>query len=116
MKITTKKLLLTASIATALTFTGCTQDQENLALAGAGVAAVAVAASHADGSSKEKYYHHGQNYGENRNYSYRDGVRAGCNSARGQWDRNYNRFNYDNDYKYGWEHGKRQCSNNRYAN
>ena len=99
MKTTTKKLLVAASIATALTLTGCTQDQENLALAGAGVAAVAIAASHADGSSKDNYYHHGQNYGQNRNYSYRDGVRAGCNSARGQWDRNYNRFNYDKDYK-----------------
>ena len=66
MKTTKRNFLVAASIATALTFTGCTQDQENLALAGAGIAAVAVAASHADGSSKDNYYHHGQDYGQNR--------------------------------------------------
>ena len=115
MKKTTKNLLVATSIVTALTFTGCTQNEENLALAGAGVAAVAIVASHTDGSSKDNYYHHGQSYGENRNYSYRDGVRAGCNSARGQWDRNYNRFSNDSNYRYGWEHAKRQCSTSRYA-
>ncbi len=115
MKKTTKNLLVATSIVTALTFTGCTQNEENLALAGAGVAAIAVVASNTDGSNQDNYYHHGEDYGENRNYSYRDGVRAGCNSARGQWDRNYNRFSNDSNYRYGWEHGKRQCSTSRYA-
>ena len=112
MKTTKRNFLVAASIAIALTFTGCTQDQENLALAGVGVAAVAVAVSHADGSSKDNYYHHGQDYGENRNYSYRDGVRAGCDSVRGSWNRDSYRFNNDNEYRAGWKHGKRQC--NRY--
>ena len=106
------KSLLTASVlATALTMTGCTQDQENLALAGAGVAAVAVAASnyHKDGSHTGNYSHYGHDYGSGRNYSYRDGVREGCNSKRGTWRQNYYRYQNDYNYKSGWKAGYRQC-------
>ena len=56
---TTKYFAALVSVATALTFTACTQDQENLAVASAGVAAVAVATSnyHEDGSHTGNYYH-----------------------------------------------------------
>ena len=109
MKKTTKNLLVAASIATALTFTGCTQDQENLALAGAGVAAVAIAASNTDGSSTDNYYHHGEDYGEKRNYNYRDGVRAGCDSRTGRWSQNNYRYQNDYHYRDGWKAGYNQC-------
>jgi hypothetical protein len=91
-------------------FTGCTQDQENLALAGAGVAAVAVVASNynTDGSHTGNYYHKGYDYGASRNYAYRDGVREGCQS-RNYWTQNYYRYQNDYNYQSGWKAGYRQC-------
>jgi hypothetical protein len=107
---TTKYFLATAVIASTMLFTGCTQNEENLALAGAGAAAVAVAASnyHSDGSHKKDYYHNDYNYGSGRNYSYRDGVRAGCESRR-SWRQDYYRYQHDYNYKSGWQAGYRQC-------
>ena len=77
----TKQIAVSALIAATLTFTGCTQDQQNLA----------VAASHSDGSSRDNYRHHGHDYGQNRNYDYQKGVRQGCNSRYGGWDADYKR-------------------------
>ena len=106
----TKFLLATAVITSGMMFTGCTQNEENLALAGVGVAAVAAAASnyHSDGSHKSDYYHNNYNYGSGRNYSYRDGVRAGCESRR-SWRQDYYRYQHDYNYKSGWQAGYRQC-------
>ena len=105
-------ILGVAALVATLTFTGCTQDQENLALAGAGVAAVAVAASnyHDDGSHTNDYYHQGNNYGQGRNYAYRDGVREGCDSRR-SWRQDYNRYQNDTNYRSGWQAGYHQCRN-----
>jgi hypothetical protein len=106
-----KKYLLASTVITSLIlFTGCTQDQENLAVAGVAVAAVAVAASnyHDDGSHKKDYYHNNNNYGSGRNYSYRDGVREGCESRR-SWRQDYNRYQNDYNYQNGWKAGYRQC-------
>ena len=105
----TKYIGVSALVAATLTFTGCTQDQENLAATAAVVGAVAVAASHSDGSHKNDYYHHGHNYGENRNYSYRKGVRDGCDSMRGRWHKDHDRFKHDQNYRDGWRAGKRRC-------
>ncbi len=101
---------MTATIAAALTFSGCTQDEKNLALAGAGVAAVAVAANsyHKDGSHSGDYYHNNYNYGSGRNYAYRDGVREGCQS-RSYWRQNYYRYQNDYNYRSGWQAGYRNC-------
>jgi hypothetical protein len=106
----TSTLLLVSALAAALTMTGCTQNEENLALAGAGVAAVAVAANsyHSDGSHTGNYYHNNYDYGSGRNYSYRDGVRAGCESRR-SWRQDYYRYQNDYNYKSGWQAGYRQC-------
>jgi len=105
-----KTVLGVAAIVTVLLMTGCTKDQENLALAGVGVAAVAVAASnyHDDGSHKNDYYHNNYNYGSGRNYAYRDGVREGCESRR-SWRQDYYRYQKDYNYKSGWQAGYRQC-------
>ena len=105
-----KMILTTAALAAALTFTGCTQNEENLALAGAGVAAVAVAADayNKDGSHRGEYTHYGQSYGSNRNYNYRDGVRDGCDSRRGSWRQDNYRYNHA-DYRNGWEAGYKRC-------
>ena len=107
--IFSKHIGVSALIAATLTFTGCTEDQENLALATAVVGAAVVVASNDDGSSKSDYYHHNENYGENRNYSYRRGVRDGCDSARGRWFKDHDRFKHDYDYKDGWKAGHRRC-------
>jgi hypothetical protein len=105
-----KYLFATAVIASSMMFTGCTQDQENLALAGAGAVAVAAVASnyHDDGSHKDNYYHNGYDYGSGRNYSYRDGVREGCQS-RNYWTQNNYRYQNDYNYRSGWKAGYRQC-------
>jgi hypothetical protein len=105
-----KYLFASAVIVSSVIFTGCTQDQENLALAGAGVAAVAVVASNynTDGSHTGNYYHKGYDYGTSRNYAYRDGVREGCQS-RNYWTQNYYRYQNDYNYQSGWKAGYRQC-------
>jgi len=103
---------VSALIAATLTFTGCTQDQENLAATAAvvgAVGAVAVAASHDDGSSTDNYYHHGHDYGENRNYGYQRGVRQGCDSRRGRWSKNDERYRHNQDYRNGWNAGFSRC-------
>ena len=105
-----KYLFASAVIVSSVMFTGCTQDQENLALAGAGVAAVAVASAnyHADGSHTGNYYHKDYDYGTGRNYAYRDGVREGCQS-RNYWTQNNYRYQNDYNYQSGWKAGYRQC-------
>lgn len=109
--INTKNLLLVSALVATMTFTGCTQDEENLALAGAGVAAVAVAASsyHNDGSHTGNYYHNNYDYGSGRNYAYQDGVREGCQS-RNYWKQNNYRYENNYNYRSGWKAGYRQCS------
>ena len=108
----TKYMVVSALIATTLTFTGCTQDQENLAVAGVAVAGVAaIAASHSDGSSTDNYRHHGHDYGQNRNYGYQKGVRQGCNSRHRGWDMDKHRYKNDYNYKAGWDAGYRRCRN-----
>ena len=108
---TTKYLLAVTALAATLTFTGCTQDQENMALAGAGVATVAVVASnyHEDGSHTGNYYHNNYDYGSGRNYAYQDGVREGCQS-RNYWKQNNYRYENNYNYRSGWKAGYRQCS------
>ena len=105
---TTKLLLSAAVVAATLSFTGCTKDQENLALASVAVVGVAAIASHADGSHTGNYYHNGYDYGTNRNYSYRDGVREGCQS-RSYWSQNSYRYDHDRDYRDGWRSGYSSC-------
>ena len=100
--------LSTIILAGSLLFTGCTQDQENLAIAGVAVAGIAAIASHEDGSHTGNYYHNGSDYGTNKNYSYRDGVREGCNS-RNYWSQNSYRYDQDRDYRKGWRAGYRRC-------
>ena len=110
----TKQIAVSALIAATLTFTGCTQDQENLAVAGvavAGVAAVAASQSHSDGSHTDNYYHHGHDYGQNRNYGYQQGVRQGCNSRHSGWDMDKHRYKNDYNYKAGWDAGYKRCRN-----
>ncbi|MDQ7046385.1 MAG: hypothetical protein Q9M39_01680 [Sulfurovum sp.] len=104
-----KHIGVSVLIAATLTFTGCTQDQENLVAATAVVGAAVVVASNSDGSHTGDYYHHDHNYGENRNYSYRRGVRDGCDSAKGRWSKDHDRFRHDNNYKEGWKAGHRRC-------
>jgi hypothetical protein len=105
-----KYLFASVIIASSVIFTGCTQNEENLALAGAGVAAEAVATSdyHDDGSHRGNYYHNGYDYGSGRNYAYRDGVREGCESRR-SWRQNNYRYQNDYNYRSGWQAGYRQC-------
>ncbi|RLF42169.1 MAG: hypothetical protein DRN17_08045 [Thermoplasmata archaeon] len=98
MKLT-KFIGASALIAAALTFTGCTQDQQNLAVAG----------SHSDGSHTDNYYHHGHDYGQNRNYGYQQGVREGCNSRHSGWDMDKYRYKHDYNYKAGWDAGYKRC-------
>ena len=108
MKLT-KHIGVSALITATFTFTGCTQDQENLAATAAVVGAVAVVASNSDGSHTDNYYHRGHDYGEERNYNYRAGVRDGCDSGRGRWIRDNYRYNHDYNYKDGWKAGHRRC-------
>ena len=108
MKLT-KYIGVSALIAATLTFTGCTQDQERLAVAGVTVAGAAAIAANSDGSHQDNYYHHGEDYGESRNYSYREGVRSGCDSRTGRWRKDYNRYDHDYNYKSGWDAGYRRC-------
>ena len=106
----TSILSAVSALVAALTMAGCTQNEENLALAGAGVAAVAVAANsyHKDGSHTGNYYHKDYDYGTGRNYAYRDGVREGCQS-RNYWTQNNYRYQNDYNYQSGWKAGYRQC-------
>ena len=105
----TKYIGVSALVAATLTFTGCTQDQENLAVATVAVGAAAVIVSNADGSHSDNYYHHGHDYGEKRNYTYRRGVRDGCDSARGDWTKDNHKFKHNHHYKDGWKSGHRRC-------
>ena len=105
----TKYIGVSALIAATLTFTGCTQNQENLAATAAVVGAVAVVASHSDGSHTDNYYHHGHDYGQNRDYGYQQGVREGCNSRHSGWDMDKYRYKHDYNYKAGWDAGYRRC-------
>jgi len=107
-----KMITAVSAIVILLLVAGCTQDQERLAAAGVVAAGAAAAAYHEDGSHKDNYYHYGQDYGEGRNYDYRDGVRDGCatsRTAREKLDRY--RWNNNDDYRSGWVAGKRQCRN-----
>jgi hypothetical protein len=99
----TKQIAVSALIAATLTFTGCTENQQNLAAAGV--------ASHSDGSSRDNYRHHGHDYGQNRNYGYQRGVRQGCNSRYGGWDMDKHRYKNDYNYKAGWDAGYKRCRN-----
>ncbi len=103
-----KTILTTIVLAGTLLFTGCTQDQEKLAVAGVAVAGIAAIASNDDGSHAGNYYHRGTDYGRNRNYSYRDGVRDGCDSRK-YWRQDSHRYDRDNDYRSGWISGYSRC-------
>ena len=105
----TKYVGVSALIAATLTFTGCTENQEKLAIAGVAVAGTAAVLSHSDGSHTDNYYHHGHDYGQNRNYSYRAGVRDGCDSSRRRWSKDEYRFRHDNNYNDCWRSGYRRC-------
>ena len=108
----TKQIAVSALIAATLTFTGCTENQEKLAVAGvavAGVTAIAASQSHKDGSHTDNYYHHGEDYGQNRDYGYQRGVRQGCNSRRGSWRKDNERYRHDQSYRNGWNAGFSRC-------
>ena len=109
----TKHIGVSALIAATLTFTGCTENQEKLAIAGAAVAGTAavMSASHSDGSSTNNYHHKGHDYGRNRDYGYQQGVRQGCNSRHSGWDMDKYRYKHDYNYKAGWDAGYRRCRN-----
>jgi len=108
----TNMLLAVSALVAVLAMTGCTQDERRLAVAGAAVAGASAIAYHQDGSHQDNFYHYGQNYGEGRNYNYRDGVRDGCTTARtARLRQDYSRFSYNSDYRDGYYAGKRQCKN-----
>jgi len=107
-----KGAVAVASVGALLFLTGCTRDQERLAAVGAVAAGAAAVAYHEDGSHKDNYYHYGQDYGEGRNYDYREGVRDGCTTSRTAREKiDRYRWNNNNDYRAGWVAGKRQCRN-----
>ena len=89
--ISVKVLLTTSVLVTALTMTGCTQDEQRLAAAGAiaGTAALAISQSrpkhnnyyyhnnqyYTGGTYKNGYYHHGGNRYNGGHYYNNDGYR-----------------------------------------
>ena len=107
----TKYIGVSALIAATLTtFTGCTpQNQDNLSKSYSKSYSKSHSRSHSDGSHRDHYYHHGIDFGKHRNYSYKDGVRSGCDSRMHRWRKDYDRYRHDRDYKYGWDAGYRRC-------
>ena len=93
----TKYAGASALIAATLTFTGCTQDQQNL--------------SHANSYSKKADKHV-----TNKDKLYAMGREDGCSSAKGivnQGRRNGNEltYQYNMDYKDGFRRGQESCKN-----
>ncbi len=55
------------------------------------------------------FVYEGENYGSKRTDSYKDGVIAGCKTAKGSYRKNHEKFNTIADYQEGWFAGRRRC-------
>jgi len=89
-----KTLSLTSIfLAGTLLFTGCGEvpDLDN------------VSASSGD------FVYRNHNFGSNRNTDYRKGVKDGCKTSDGDYNKNHALFDGENDYRVGWEHGRLHC-------
>jgi len=51
----------------------------------------------------------GENYGAKRSEPYKDGVIAGCKTAKGNYKKDHESFNTIKDYNDGWFAGRRRC-------
>jgi hypothetical protein len=62
------------------------------------------------------YYYGGFNFGANRDSNFRQGVKDGCESARGNWRKNIFMYNHILSYRDGWKTGYDRCRhhNNNY--
>ncbi len=90
----TKYAGASALIAATLTFTGCTQDQQNL--------------SHAN-----NYSNNGSNYGLSNDRLYDIGEEDGCNSMSGiDYNKNSAKYQYNKDYNRGFKRGMAKCEGN----
>ncbi len=47
---------------------------------------------------------------ENMSESFKKGMEDGCNTAKGEYTKNSDSFNSDEDYKNGWFAGRSKCN------
>jgi len=47
---------------------------------------------------------------------YSEGRNAGCQSAKGRWKKDTNRYRHNNSYRKGWDEGYRQCRSHSHNN
>ena len=55
------------------------------------------------------YIYNGINFGNDRDESFKQGVRDACRTADGQYTKNRELFTMNISYKTGWEDGRMQC-------
>jgi len=57
----------------------------------------------------EIYTYKEMNFGSNRTTSFKRGVVDGCDTAAGDYRKDHNAFNIDQNYRMGWGDGRLQC-------
>jgi hypothetical protein len=61
-------------------------------------------------ASPGAFVYEGRNFGTNRNDTYKQGVRDGCDTSQGVYTKNHALFNSNGSYHTGWEHGRIHCN------
>jgi len=59
--------------------------------------------------SKGGYYHKNIYFGSHLTMHYKDGIKDGCNTARGIYTKSHWLFKNSNDYNNGWFLGRNKC-------
>ena len=57
----------------------------------------------------EHFIYHGHDFGPNRDADYKAGVMDGCRTSDGDYTKDHTRFQTDESYHAGWEHGRLHC-------
>ena len=60
--------------------------------------------------SKGGYYNSGIYFGRNLAPAYKKGIKAGCQSAKGNYSKNHYLFKNNNEYNNGWFIGRNRCN------
>jgi len=58
---------------------------------------------------KDGYIYRNIYFGRNLSPAFKQGVRDGCETARGIYSKAHTLFNHDNDYYNGWFLGRKKC-------
>ena len=81
-----KKIVISISITLGLLFTGCAQKSK---------------------SNKYPRVYNGKV--DKNSYGYKKGLRDGCTTAKGKYNKNHSQFRNNVNYHDGWFEGRRKC-------